>query len=401
VVPKPADSRPAAARGGFGAKSPAAPPVTTLHGFGDLNDPVAPMVVERTSPVPEPASPAPPVEAFDLPIVGAPIVSVEPSPETELADPPTIDMPTQQLPHVPREAFEATAAPSVEQMLADVPPPPAPSSPRALPALEAEAPATPGPFAPVAQPAAPVEAEPAPAEPPPSFAVDDSTSKFADEPVPQPGKRKSSLLPLLLVAVLVLAGGTGAFLYIRSPEQKPPQPFQGATEETSKPTATAAVTATATSTAIDTAAPADPSGTALTSAAVPALTTPKDPTSLPKNVGYLIVNAPEPGQLLWKGKMIGDTGTPIEMPCGNQSYSFGKKLPNGGMQMGRAKTTNVLCQKVTTIDLTVLEITPPPPAPPGGGGQPPGGVPPGGTPPGGTPPVTPPGGGDPYEPSAP
>jgi hypothetical protein len=292
----------------------------------------APLVIERTSPVPEPALAA---QAFaadtaDLPIVGAQIVSVERSGlEDAIVDPPTIDMPTTELPKIPREAFEAPQPSAIEKMLADVPPPP----PEPQPIAVEPAPAPAGPFAPIT-PAIEPAAEPLPAEPPPSFASD-SPSKFADETPATSERRKSSVLPYLLVALLVLVAGVAVVLCSR--KTKPP--FPGATgrrrrrqpdhdEQRLQPAAAAATDA-------PTALPpprrrAQRCGDA-------------EARWLPKR---RLWSARRAGVILSKGKSVGETG---RRDGGNQSYSFGKKLPNRSMQMGVPRRPTCL-QKVTTVD---------------------------------------------------
>lgn len=402
---------------GFGVRS-AFPPKTGAA--APAASPKPPVVAAKPAPAP---SPAPPVvtEKPELDVSPLPPVAVEPAaareaaPATKVKDeapdgieavlaravvsvdgglePATYDAPNPDpalapAPDLPVEPAQLDVGPvDIAPALPIEEPAPAPLPAETKPVaeqapIEEAKPATP-PAAPVVV-AAEASPLPPPALEPKKADLAEPPSKFATE-APLTEKKKGSMVPLLLVALLFIVGAAVAFYFLRMRKEVATTDTQP--PATAKPTSTATTTAKATATA--TAAPtgdATATATAATSAA-PAL----DPAALPKTSAYLSVKAPEGKTMdvLISGKKVGDTSAPFETNC--QGAKFVSLAEAGTAKpVGRAKSLTLTCQSVNDVEFTEADMRAlPPPT------QPTAGTPPTAPPTAPTPPT------DAYDPATP
>ena len=332
---------------------------------------------------------AAPAEVAAVEPVELPVVSLDPSNDLPVVglelDPVVADAPPE-LPLVEMSApvVEPAAPPAKEPEPEPVVAAEVPAKPEVR--VEAAEPIAVAPVKPIEPIAAepPVVAEPAAepvklAEAAVAGKAPEAPSKFAQgEAAPAP---KKSVAPLLVGAFLVLAGGAAAFWYLRLR----PDPTPGVntavpeTTVTAQPTATAKPTATVTATAVVTAtATATASASATTEPGE--LAPPADPKSLAPTAGYLIVKAPRTMDVLMSGKRVGDTTTVNETSCvGTKFITLAE--PGSLKPVGRAKSTSVKCQAVSTLEFTDADLTPvAAPLPTGGTGPAPTGATPSPTP---------------------
>ncbi len=376
------------------AASPAPPPVVAAE----------PPVFDVSPLPPVPAEPAAPREAApptkikdDAPdgieaVLARAVVSVdgilEPAtydaPNADPAYAPVLDLPSETAPRGPLPLEAAPTAP-IEHLAPLAPEPAALISSTAAvePVLEQPASA----LTADAGLSTPVVASPPPPAVEPAGDVAEPPSKFAAEDAIVPEKKKGSLMPLLLVALLFVIGGAVAFYFLRmrtkATVEPPTQPTATATANpTAKPTATA--TATAAPTQEPTAAP--------TVTAEPSVAPGLDPKALPKNMAYLSVKAPEGKAMdvLISGKKVGDTSAPIETTCIGAKFV---SLAESGTPkpMGRAKSVTLVCQSMNDLEFSEADlraVAPPPVLPPG-------------VPPTATAPTTPTPPTEPYDPATP
>ncbi len=311
------------------AASPAPPPVAAP--LAAVAAPAPAPVEHVEAPVKRPTAPA-----FEPPIVGAPVVDIDPASRREPPHEPSLPIVEAPAPAPAPVPVAAAQAPAPHVLAATAPlPAPAPAT-----AAAADIPPAPRPSADLAAPAS-----------------NDSSRWVAPPPAEaRPATRRSTVLVLFAAVVVLVAAAVFGYLQWVKQQRIDTAP-KAAPAMTAKPADTgAAPVETAAPSAADTATPGASAAPAASAEAAEAeVEIPKDPKTLPATIGYLIVKTKTEGVgVMDSGKKVGAVSTAIEVPCtGTGRYiGLGKELAGGAMQpVGEGRSVKIECQAVTTIEL--------------------------------------------------
>lgn len=173
-------------------------------------------------------------------------------------------------------------------------------------------------------------------------------------PAPEPvakAPRRSPLVPLLLLALLLSAGATALVVLELGPFARPKP---AARVEPPRPAAAAPTPTPSLPPAQPSAAPAAPSAAATPSAA-PSAAPPApssagaDGSELKWDEGYLVVRSPASVDVYATGFKLGPTNQKNKSKCGLRFVRLGEKEPPRWLSKGR--TVDVKCQAVTELEI--------------------------------------------------